>query len=215
MGDDAFAEARRRDVPIFLSVGYAACHWCHVMAHESFEDDATAAQLNDGFVCVKVDREERPDVDSVYMEATVSMTGQGGWPMTVVLDHDGNPFFAGTYFPDRPRGGQPSLRQVLSALTEAWQERPDDVRRAAEVDPRAPGPSARPRRRRPDRAATSSGRSTSSRRTTTTRTAGSAERPKFPPSMVLEFLRRRAGVDERASSMFERHPGGDGARRSP
>ena len=130
-GDEAFAEARRRGVPIFLSVGYAACHWCHVMAHESFEDDATAAQLNAEFVCVKVDREERPDVDAVYMDATVSMTGQGGWPMTVVLDHDGSPFFAGTYFPDRPRMGQPSLRQVLTALTEAWRDRPDDVRRAA------------------------------------------------------------------------------------
>ena len=130
-GDDAFAEARRRGVPVFLSVGYAACHWCHVMAHESFEDAATAAQLNTEFVCVKVDREERPDVDAVYMEATVAMTGQGGWPMTVVLDHDGSPFFAGTYFPDRPRGGQPALRQVLSALTEAWRDRPDDVRRAA------------------------------------------------------------------------------------
>jgi uncharacterized protein YyaL (SSP411 family) len=130
-GEEAFAEARRRDVPVFLSVGYAACHWCHVMAHESFEDDATAAQLNADFVCIKVDREERPDVDAVYMEATVAMTGHGGWPMTVVLDHEGSPFFTGTYFPDRPRGGQPALRQVLSALTEAWRDRPDDVRRAA------------------------------------------------------------------------------------
>src|SRR3954468_14302524 len=130
-GDDAFAEARRRGVPVFLSVGYAACHWCHVMAHESFEDDATAAQLNADYVCVKVDREERPDVDAVYMEATVAMTGHGGWPMTVVLDHDGNPFFAGTYFPNRPRGGQPSLRQVLAAVSEAWRDRHDDVRPAA------------------------------------------------------------------------------------
>src|SRR6478672_3241767 len=126
-GDDAFAEARRRGVPVFLSVGYAACHWCHVMAHESFEDDATAAQLNADFVCVKVDREERPDVDTVYMEATVALTGQGGWPMTVVLDHDGRPFFAGTYFPDRPRHGQPSLRQLLQAITEAWTERRGDI----------------------------------------------------------------------------------------
>src|SRR5215218_9628481 len=130
-GDDAFAEARSRGVPVLLSVGYSACHWCHVMAHESFEDEQTAAYLNERYVCVKVDREERPDVDAVYMEATVAMTGHGGWPMTVVLDHDGNPFFAGTYFPDRPRGGQPALRQVLSALTDAWRDRPDDVRRAA------------------------------------------------------------------------------------
>src|SRR6185436_18592678 len=130
-GEDAFAEARRRGVPIFLSVGYAACHWCHVMAHESFEDDETAAQLNADFVCVKVDREERPDVDAIYMEATIAMTGHGGWPMTVVLDHEGGPFFAGTYFPDRPRAGQPALRQVLAALSEAWRDRRDDVRRAA------------------------------------------------------------------------------------
>src|SRR3954462_5926487 len=126
-GDDAFAEARRRGVPVFLSVGYAACHWCHVMAHESFEDDATAAQLNADFVCVKVDREERPDVDAVYMEATVAMTGHGGWPMTVVLDHDGSPFFAGTYFPDQPRHGQPSVRQGLEARGEAWRTRGQEV----------------------------------------------------------------------------------------
>src|ERR1700744_5798380 len=96
----ALAEAKRRDCPILLSVGYAACHWCHVMAHESFEDAATAAYLNEHFVSVKVDREERPDVDAVYMAATTAMTGSGGWPMTCVLDHDGTPFFTGTYFPD-------------------------------------------------------------------------------------------------------------------
>ncbi len=115
-GPDAFDEARRRNVPVLLSVGYAACHWCHVMAHESFEDEATAAYLNEHFVSIKVDREERPDVDAVYMQATTAMTGHGGWPMTCVLDHDGNPFFAGTYFPDQPRHGQPAFRQVLEAL---------------------------------------------------------------------------------------------------
>src|SRR3954466_5269639 len=94
---EAFEEARRRDVPVLLSVGYAACHWCHVMAHESFEDAATAAQMNEGFVCVKVDREERPDVDSVYMTATQAMTGQGGWPMTVFTTPEGKPFYCGTY----------------------------------------------------------------------------------------------------------------------
>ena len=110
-GPDAFAEARRRNVPVLLSIGYAACHWCHVMAHESFEDPATAAAMNEHFVSIKVDREERPDVDAVYMQATTAMTGSGGWPMTCVLDHDANPFFAGTYFPDEPRHGQPSFRQ--------------------------------------------------------------------------------------------------------
>ena len=113
------------------SVGYAACHWCHVMAHESFEDEATAAYLNEHFVSIKVDREERPDVDAVYMEATTAMTGHGGWPMTCVLDHDGDPFFAGTYFPDQPRHGQPAFRQVLEALVGRVGDRRDDVRRVA------------------------------------------------------------------------------------
>ncbi|RZI81672.1 MAG: thioredoxin domain-containing protein, partial [Microbacterium sp.] len=126
-GPEAFAEAKRRDVPVLLSVGYAACHWCHVMAHESFEDQATADYLNAHYVSVKVDREERPDVDSVYMQATVATTGHGGWPMTCVLDHEGRPFFAGTYFPDQPRHGQPSFTQLLQAITEAWVERRDDV----------------------------------------------------------------------------------------
>ncbi|HZD22463.1 MAG TPA: thioredoxin domain-containing protein, partial [Acidimicrobiia bacterium] len=119
-GEEAFDEARRRDVPVLLSVGYAACHWCHVMAHESFEDEATAVAMNERFVNVKVDREERPDVDSVYMEAVQAMTGQGGWPMTVWLDHDGRPFFAGTYFPNRPHQGMPSFTQVMDAVWTAW-----------------------------------------------------------------------------------------------
>ena len=127
-GDDAFAEARRRDVPVLLSVGYSACHWCHVMAHESFEDEATAAVLNEGFVSIKVDREERPDVDAVYMEAVQAMSGAGGWPMTVLLDHDGLPFFAGTYFPKDPHPHRPSFTQLLSAASEAWSERRDELR---------------------------------------------------------------------------------------
>ena len=98
-GEEAFAEARRRDVPVLLSVGYAACHWCHVMAHESFEDARTAAVVNENVVAIKVDREERPDVDAVYMAATQAMTGQGGWPMTVFMTPDGEPFYCGTYFP--------------------------------------------------------------------------------------------------------------------
>src|SRR5690349_18666568 len=125
--EEAFEEARRRDVPVLLSVGYAACHWCHVMAHESFEDEATAALMNEHFVNVKVDREERPDVDAVYMQATTAMTGQGGWPMTVVMTPEGEPFFCGTYFPDEPRQGQPAFRQVLTALSDAWRERRGEV----------------------------------------------------------------------------------------
>src|SRR5689334_23638653 len=111
-GEAAFAEARARDVPILLSVGYAACHWCHVMAHESFEDDATAALMNELFVNVKVDREERPDVDTIYMQAVQAMSGRGGWPMSVWLAPDGRPFYSGTYFPNEDRQGMPSFRRV-------------------------------------------------------------------------------------------------------
>ncbi len=123
---DALAEAARRDVPILLSVGYAACHWCHVMAHESFEDDQVAAAMNAGFVCIKVDREERPDIDSVYMNATVALTGQGGWPMTCFLTPDGRPFFCGTYYP------KPNFLQLLAAITDTWRERRDEVERASD-----------------------------------------------------------------------------------
>ena len=127
----ALASARERDVPILLSVGYAACHWCHVMAHESFEDPATAALMNEHFVCIKVDREERPDLDAVYMTATVAMTGQGGWPMTCFLTPDGQPFFCGTYYPRIPHGGMPSFQQVLLAIAETWRTRRGEVEQAA------------------------------------------------------------------------------------
>ena len=121
-GPDALARAKLLDRPIFLSIGYAACHWCHVMERESFEDEATARYLNDHFVSVKVDREERPDLDQVYMGAVQAMTGGGGWPMSVFLTPDGKPFFGGTYFPDEPRHGMPSFRQVLEGVDRAWRE---------------------------------------------------------------------------------------------
>ena len=124
-GEEAFAEARERDVPIFLSVGYSACHWCHVMAHESFEDDATAAELNVRFVNVKVDREERPDVDAIYMKAVQGMTGRGGWPMSVFLTPTAEPFFAGTYFPKGDRHGMPSFLKVVRSGSDAWAGRRD------------------------------------------------------------------------------------------
>ena len=119
-GPEAMLLAEEQDKPILLSIGYAACHWCHVMAHESFEDEATAAQMNADFVNVKVDREERPDIDSIYMQAVNAMIGRGGWPMTVFLTPDGKPFYAGTYFPNEPRHGMPSFRQILTGVTEAW-----------------------------------------------------------------------------------------------
>lgn len=130
-GEEAFAEARRRDVPLLVSIGYAACHWCHVMAHESFEDEAVAAVMNSRFVNVKVDREERPDLDAAYMAATQAMTGQGGWPMTVFATPEGDPFFCGTYFPPVPVAGRPAFGQVLEALSRAWRERRDEVRGGA------------------------------------------------------------------------------------
>ncbi|MET0997357.1 MAG: thioredoxin domain-containing protein [Marmoricola sp.] len=191
-GEDAFAEARRRNVPVLLSVGYAACHWCHVMAHESFEDEATAAYLNEHYVSIKVDREERPDVDAVYMQATVALTGQGGWPMTCVLDHEGSPFFAGTYFPDQPRHGQPSFRQLLEAIDDAWTNRGDEV---AEASTRIRDALAQ--------SVELSGGTAFDRealdaavemleRDFDPEFGGFGSAPKFPPSMVLEFLVRVA-----------------------
>jgi uncharacterized protein len=191
-GEEAFAEARERGVPVLVSVGYAACHWCHVMAHESFEDDATAAQMNAGFVCVKVDREERPDVDSVYMTATQAMTGQGGWPMTVFTTPDGEPFYCGTYFPPRPVHGMPAFRQVLAAVSEAWAGRRAELEAAgaqivgaisARLDLGAPAPLT---------ADVLDAAVAGLASTFDEETAGFGGAPKFPPSMVLEFLLRNA-----------------------
>ncbi|MFJ2754433.1 thioredoxin domain-containing protein [Nocardioides sp. NPDC087217] len=206
-GPDAFAEAQRREVPVLLSVGYAACHWCHVMAHESFEDATTAAYMNEHFVNIKVDREERPDVDAVYMAATTAMTGSGGWPMTVVLDHDGNPFFAGTYFPDMPRHGQPAFTQVLQALSEAWTQRRSEIGAVAE--------NVRQHLANISGAAGSAGSRQVDVDAAVETLAGEFDpmaggfggAPKFPPSMVLEFLRRAAGApgaDSRVSHMLSR-----------
>ncbi len=126
-GPEAFAQAKARNVPVLLSVGYSACHWCHVMAHESFEDPDTARIMNGRFVNIKVDREERPDIDSIYMEACQMLTGRGGWPLTVFMDPDGRPFYAGTYYPPQPRGGMPSFRQVLGSISDAWNQRKTEV----------------------------------------------------------------------------------------
>ncbi|MFP5282864.1 MAG: thioredoxin domain-containing protein [Actinomycetes bacterium] len=188
--DEAFAEARARDLPVLLSVGYAACHWCHVMAHESFEDPEIAAQMNASFVSVKVDREERPDVDAVYMSATQAMTGQGGWPMTVFLTPDGRPFYAGTYFPPRPRGGLPSFPQILDAVAAAWRDRREEVlTSAAGIAEQLAG----------HRPAGLAGAVTAEDLTTAVEAlqrdfdptyAGFGTAPKFPPSMVLEALLR-------------------------
>ncbi len=208
-GPEAFADARERDVPVLLSVGSAACHWCHVMAHESFEDEATASYLNEHFTNVKVDREERPDVDAVYMQATTAMTGQGGWPMTVVLTPDGQPFFAGTYFPDRPRHGQPAFRQVLEALAGTWQRRRDEVLRVAgDVTGhlRQDAGLVAPTGDEPLGEELLAGAVTSLARDFDATSAGFGSAPKFPPSMVLEFLLRHAARtgSPNASGMADR-----------
>src|SRR5512133_1963003 len=130
-GEEALGRACSEGKPLLVSIGYSACHWCHVMEHESFADAATASVMNELFVNVKVDREERPDVDAVYMDAVVALTGQGGWPLTVFLTPDGEPFYGGTYFPPEPRHGLPSFRQVLGAVAEAYRERRGDVARQA------------------------------------------------------------------------------------
>ncbi len=126
-GEEALEKARREDKPIFLSIGYSACHWCHVMAHESFEDGATAAILNANFVSIKVDREERPDLDRIYMSAVQAMTGGGGWPMSVFLTPGGAPFYGGTYFPKEPRYQMPAFSQLLLAIAEAWRDRREEL----------------------------------------------------------------------------------------
>ena len=162
-GDEAFAKARAEDRPILLSIGYAACHWCHVMAHESFEDPETAALMNELFVNVKVDREERPDVDSLYMDAVLALTGSGGWPMTVFLTPDGEPFLGGTYFPPEPRHGLPGFRQVLRSVAETYRERRGDVVRQAKALTESVRASARMRglARAADRVAAARGRARS------------------------------------------------------
>jgi len=128
-GEEALQKARSENKPIFLSIGYAACHWCHVMEHESFEDESTAALLNENFVSIKVDREQRPDLDSIYMSATQALTGSGGWPMSVFLTPDLRPFYAGTYFPPVSRYNTPAFKDVLSSLARVWKEQRAEVDR--------------------------------------------------------------------------------------
>src|SRR4051812_20926403 len=131
-GDEALARARAEDKPILLSIGYSACHWCHVMERESFEDEGTAELMNRLFVPVKLDREERPDLDAIYMEACQAMTGSGGWPLNVFLTPEGVPFYAGTYFPPEERQGMPSWQRVLTAVDEAWTEKREQIRAGSE-----------------------------------------------------------------------------------
>jgi uncharacterized protein YyaL (SSP411 family) len=202
-GEEALAEAQRRNVPILLSIGYAACHWCHVMAHESFENPETAALMNAHFVNIKVDREERPDIDTVYMTATQAMTGQGGWPMTCFLTPEGKPFHCGTYYPPSPRPGMPSFPQLLVAVEQAWRERPDELQEgAAQIVAHLAEQTGPLQESSVDDDAIAAAVSKLAG-DFDARRGGFGNAPKFPPSMVLEFLLRhheRTG-DERARSM--------------
>ncbi len=208
-GEEALARARDEDRPILLSIGYSACHWCHVMERESFEDPATAADMNARFVCIKLDREERPDLDSIYMEACQAMTGGGGWPLNVFLTPEHVPFYAGTYFPPEPRMGMPSWRQVLGAVAEAWEGRREEIRESGtriaehlrggalltppdgELDPAELDAAVESLSERYDRA-----------------NGGFGGAPKFPPASVLEFLLRRGETEMTTQTLRAMASGG-------
>ena len=192
-GPDALARAKLLDRPIFLSIGYAACHWCHVMERESFEDETTAAFLNGRFVSIKVDREERPDLDQVYMAAVQAMTGGGGWPMSVFLTPEGRPFYGGTYFPDEPRHGMPSFLQVLEGVDRAWREQRSEVQGAGQrlvealaAQNRVEGLAGDPTPELLEAAVAGIEASFDARN------GGWGSAPKFPQPMTIEFLLRRA-----------------------
>jgi uncharacterized protein YyaL (SSP411 family) len=191
-GEEALGRAREEDRPILLSVGYSACHWCHVMERESFEDKVTAAYMNEHFVCVKVDREERPDVDAIYMEAVQSMTGHGGWPMTVFLDPDGVPFYGGTYFPPDESRGMPSFRMVMEAVVDAFERKREEIRERAAatrdrlgavgvIEPSSEPPEAAELEQAVERLLASADRAR----------GGLGGAPKFPPASALELLLAR------------------------
>ena len=210
-GEEALARAREEDRPILLSVGYSACHWCHVMERESFEDPETAAYMNEHFVNVKVDREERPDVDALYMEAVQAISGHGGWPMTVFLDPEGVPFYGGTYFPPDESRGMPSFRMVMEAVVDAFETQ-------ARGDPRAGAADARPARR--DRRGRA-GRRAARRRPMleagdrarcaappTCERGGFGGAPKFPPASALELLLARGETRDRRATLDAMLAGG-------
>jgi uncharacterized protein YyaL (SSP411 family) len=188
-GDEALRRARDLDRPLLVSIGYSSCHWCHVMERESFEDSQTAALMNERFVCVKVDREERPDVDALYMEAVQAMTGQGGWPLNVFLTPEQAPFYGGTYFPPAPRFGMPSWRQVLGAVAEAWDTQRDEIRaQGQKVAPRLGGGALLTASVEPLQDAALDEAVATLRRSYDSVHGGFGGAPKFPQAPVLEFL---------------------------
>ncbi len=203
-GEEAFAEARRRDVPVLVSIGYSTCHWCHVMARESFQDAATAAELNAGFVAIKVDREEHPEVDAAYMAAASAFSRDLGWPLTVFTTPDGHPFYAGTYFPPQPRAGMPAFRQVLAAVREAWTDRREqivgtaDAVREALAAASVPEPTSVPELEDLDQAAAS----IAAREDREYGGFGGA--PKFPVATALRFLQSIRDSAPEASAVADR-----------
>src|SRR6187401_1290247 len=207
--DAAFERAKKENKPVLVSIGYSACHWCHVMEHESFEDRETARVMNERFVNVKVDREERPDVDAVYMDAVVALSGHGGWPMTVFLTPEGEPFFGGTYYPPEPRHGLPSFRQLLVAVSDAYRERRDDVRRQAQAlveavrEQNERRPSDEPLTEAVLEEAVAGLRSQFD-----PEWGGFGRAPKFPPASALEFLLRRGELDLVAKTLDSMALGG-------
>jgi uncharacterized protein YyaL (SSP411 family) len=206
-GPEALAKARERDVPLLVSIGYSSCHWCHVMERESFEDEATARLMNESFVCVKVDREERPDVDALYMEAVQGMTGHGGWPLNVFLTPEGLPFYGGTYFPPRERQGMASFAQVLLAVSEAWGERGEEIRASGEqLRGQLSGgarlrPTGEPLEEDSLRSAVDGLRSSFD-----AVNGGFGGAPKFPQASAIEFLLCRAAVRDEVDPISPRLP---------
>src|SRR5262245_22844432 len=195
-GSEALGRARADDRPILLSVGYSSCHWCHVMERESFEDADTAAYMNEHFVPIKVDREERPDVDAIYMEAVQGMTGHGGWPMTVFCDPDGVPFYGGTYFPPEPRQGMPSFRQVLEAVSRAYGEQREQIEEAGDRMRTVLSAVAQLEPSDEQLSPAMLGQATSSLLSLADRANGGfGGAPKFPPASALEFLLARGETE--------------------
>ena len=206
-GEEALAAAQESGKPILLSIGYAACHWCHVMAHESFEDEKTAAFMNQHFINVKVDREERPDLDGIYMSAVVAMTGQGGWPMTVFLTPEGVPFYGGTYFPPTPRYGMPSFMQIMQGIVNAWQTKREDILQNAQQVAEHLNQTAVFQGQNYLLTDSMYGRAVSTLQESFDQDRGGfGKAPKFPPSMTIEFLLRhfQASGDQTALHMAEK-----------
>ncbi|MEX2196651.1 MAG: thioredoxin domain-containing protein [Thermoleophilaceae bacterium] len=208
-GDEALGRARGENRPILLSIGYSACHWCHVMERESFEDEATAALMNERFVCIKLDREERPDLDAIYMEACQAMTGQGGWPLNVFLTPDQVPFYAGTYFPPQERHGMPSWSQVLDAVSDAWAKRGDEIReRSGAIAERLRGGAALEPSEVPLEAEVLDTAAAQLSAGFDPVYGGFGGAPKFPPASALEFLLRRGETEMTSRTLLAMASGG-------